>query len=733
MKAPTCWILIVLVVPSAACSANPDADNDLDGVGFNDDCDDFDPRAYPGADELCGGRDEDCDGRIDEGLPDLDGDGELDCDPDRSCEVRAVAPRRNQAEQTCPPARVEDHPWAMRQLWRWESDALRAGDVVEPDGIAHGIAVAENQEGRSTIYVLALAHSNGLHSDGTKAALVSLDAATGDVNWSRPGPWSPLTGIAAADIDDDGATEVVALQVIDADDMRRLHLAAVDEDNVMEWRSQPFCEVPCPEDVSERGRGECSDKDCFGMKPATFHGGPAAREVVLALTRLDGRTKVVLSYGVVDGSTGNTELILDFDWHRDKGTHLPPIVAHGLPGIGTGLFLTWSMYNSDLQMIWHRPPDFFSTIVSPVIIGSDSDDTLWISLFSSFGDLSRWHLMDAGSGEVHASRVTRSDWENELYFYASLGFTIADTDGDGVSEEVHGTIHKYGPRLDSTLTVNPSRDNPPLLTLRRDTDWRDTPYSFSAFDFDGNGTMEVVGRYRDRMFIVSNGEIVAHIGASLLGDGLRELSVYYDLGKPTVVADIDDDGHAEIVTHTSTFLQAPTGLAAFEHAGSGWMPAGSNWNQTPFRPEEFLEDGTVVGDPPVDYSLESGTMLNARPIAAPHAELELLLAGSCAASCAGEVRAALRVANHGATVVREGEVEAVVRDEDGQVVARAPVPPTARREQSELFELVVPDTGLLPSPDRMTIELAFAEPTAQCTTDDDTVTVELPPACAPLR
>jgi hypothetical protein len=341
--------------------------------------------------------------------------------------------------------------------------------------------------------------------------------------------------------------------------------------------------------------------------------------------------------------------------------------------------------------------------------------------------------MDATSGEIRASRVTRRDWENELYAHNPLGFTFADTDGDGISEEMHGTVHKYGPRFDSTLTINPSEDNPPLLTFRRDTEWRDTPSSLSGFDFDGDGTMEVVGRYRDRLFVLNGGEIVATIGASLLGDGLRDLPVYHALGKPTVVADIDDDGHAEIVTHTSTFLQAPTGLAAFEHAGSGWMPAGSNWNQTPFRPEEFLEDGTVVGDPPVDYSLESGTMLNARPIAAPHAELELLLAGSCAASCAGEVRAALRVANHGATVVRAGEVEAVVRDEDGQVVARAPVPPTARREQSELFELVVPDTSLLPVRGQMTIELAFAEPTPQCTTDDDTVTVELPPACAPLR
>lgn len=54
---------------------------DHDGDGFNsiDDCNDADSSTYPGAPEVCDGKDNDCDGAIDEGFPDQDGDGLPDC------------------------------------------------------------------------------------------------------------------------------------------------------------------------------------------------------------------------------------------------------------------------------------------------------------------------------------------------------------------------------------------------------------------------------------------------------------------------------------------------------------------------------------------------------------------------------------------------------------------------------------------------------------------------------
>ncbi len=62
-------------------------DQDGDGSpGCLDDCDDLDPTVYPGAEELCDGKDQDCNGIIDNGWPDVDHDGIPDCRDTEECD-----------------------------------------------------------------------------------------------------------------------------------------------------------------------------------------------------------------------------------------------------------------------------------------------------------------------------------------------------------------------------------------------------------------------------------------------------------------------------------------------------------------------------------------------------------------------------------------------------------------------------------------------------------------------
>ena len=65
-------------VCSAGQCVSVDTDADKDGVKAGVDCDDHDPAIHPGAAEICNGKDDNCDGKIDEGF-DQDNDGTPSC------------------------------------------------------------------------------------------------------------------------------------------------------------------------------------------------------------------------------------------------------------------------------------------------------------------------------------------------------------------------------------------------------------------------------------------------------------------------------------------------------------------------------------------------------------------------------------------------------------------------------------------------------------------------------
>lgn len=593
--------------PPEACMPDdaPWADFDQDGYPAEIDCNDSDPAIHPAAFEECDGIDNNCDGVIDEGYPDITGDGVADCDPvevcdgadnnantlidegfpdfdgddvadclDDACELFVDAVSREipiDEECTEPVIEVVD-PWDVVIEAQWRDGSDTSGSYAMP---AIGRFIDTNGDG-----VVDLGDVPVIVITTQRSNLVAVRGDTLEKVFDEPG-FRPYVGVALVDVNADGETNVVSIDTGG-------RVVALDRRGDVLWRSTET--------------------------EANVYSPPVVADV-----DSDGVPEVITNTMLLDGADGS--LRTRFGAPSGIPYYVPTVGDIDLDG-EQEILIGRNVYSPDGTIEW-----------SHSIVGNYGH---W-GAFVNIDDDSEAEVVVVGGGRVgfyeHDGTVIR---EISTAAASRPGpICVADFDGDGVVELAwasQSVLSVYN--LDATsLWSGVIRDFSGLAGC-------------SGYDVNGDGAYEVLFADENafRIFDGRTGEVRYEQG------GHRSGTIFE---YPTI-ADVDGDGSAEVVI-TSNFHTSTWGtITVFGHDGDGWPPSGETWPVHDFAVTNVLPDGSIPSPPEPPWLVHN--VYRARPSAdTVSANLLVEITDACVSGCAegvGVVSLAVEVSNTGASDVR---------------------------------------------------------------------------------
>ena len=491
------FILTALLVLTAGCSdynfspeKNPEPggndDNDDDGDDPDGDTDDGgDTGDDTGSGiatptEVCNGVDDDGDGDIDEGFPDTDGDGIADC-VDESCEAATALAGTVTIDDTClTPDVVVTDPWDVTIEWQWSnlSTATNTKQVISVPTVGH--LVDTNGDGTvdssdtPTIAVVAFDYNTNA------GVIVALDGATGAEHWVATGV-SPWQGVALADANNDGVTDVLA---IDSSG----HPVAYNGDGTLLWRSSSsigYSYAYYPQvavaDLDGDGNPEVLAQDIVvdgltgalelsGMGPASGYVPywiPTAadldqdgyQEIIHGDAVYDSNGNYLWSAGFA-GSYGHWAAVVDYDGDPEGevimvgggylGVYDPDGTQLSLSRVGTSQpgapCVADFDGDGDAEIGWASSNTFqVSELTGTVLWSKSIDDSSGLAACSGydvdgdgayevlFADQATFYIFDGATGSVNFSQGGHAS--GTLWEYPS----VADIDNDGSAEIIIGS------------------------------------------------------------------------------------------------------------------------------------------------------------------------------------------------------------------------------------------------------------------------------------------------------
>ncbi|MBK7757552.1 MAG: VCBS repeat-containing protein [Deltaproteobacteria bacterium] len=393
-------------------------------------------------------------------------------------------------------------------------------------------------------------------------------------------------------------------------------------------------------------------------------------------------TSTVPSTGLFDILT-----VADLDGDGDPEVLSNEYVLNGQDGS-----LIWSP-PANLSIPYHGPiaGDFDLDGDQEVIIQDtvyDSDGTLLWSA-SIKGIIGHWSAVLNYDDDDEAEIVMIAGGKYTLYehdgveiFKVSAGTEqpgapcVGDFDGDGEAEIAWASTFSFNAyELNGSEIWSASIDDTSGLA------------GCSAYDLDGDGRLEIL--FTDhRAFYIFDGAT----GAVRFTNTDHRSDTIFEY--PTV-ADVDNDGSAEIVIASSESGAALDGITVFGHDGDGWPKSGTTWHAHDFAVTNINPDGSVPKNP--EPSWIKHNVFRARPAVddLATADLSIHFTEHCVASCEGDglVRIALQAQNIGAKPSKSPTPWALYSiDETVSLITTGTLPEIAAGEKPEGWEVVITAT-----------------------------------------
>ncbi|MBX3131404.1 MAG: VCBS repeat-containing protein [Polyangiaceae bacterium] len=446
--------------------------------------------------------------------------------------------------------------------------------------------------------------------------------------WSLPNVLNPTKQLAGGNFDGVPGNEIVGCGNDD-----RAH--AVSSDGKVLWSSDPMpCFMPSIADLDQ-----------------------------------DGKPEVIVEGGILDGATGQLKHAfsaplassfvvsdIDGDGKLDVVTGSQGFDAQGQLFVDTGQANTGQFADtSDWKSPWPAIADFDGDGKPEVIVVHNLAHTLSVWRYDAAA-AQKFTVVRGPidiNGPLPASTCPTGAWGNT---HGGGPPTVADFNGDGTPDVALAGGVGYAV-FDGKKLVDPTvAPLATLLWIKETTDCSSASTGSTVFDFNGDGIAEVI--YSD--------ELKLRIYDGPTGNVLWETcNTTATLIENPVVADVDNDGHADIIAVSNAYARTcpddgsrQGGVRVFGDPDGKWVRTRRVWNQHAYHVTNLEEDGTVpaVQAPNVSTPGLNNFRQNKQPgseFAAPDAIV------SVAPKCAGAYGLYVTVTNVGEASLPAGVVVGV--------------------------------------------------------------------------